>query len=905
MNFTHNQQIAVTHTGNLAVTAGAGSGKTHVLVERYLRLLTEGVQHAISTETVEPASSDILAITFTDKAAREMRERVRDTIEKRARAADTDHERAAWEEYRAQIEAARIGTIHAFCAALLRAQPVESGLDPQVAVLDEVEQGLLLAESIDATLRHTAQQASVAASQDSAFALLHKHFSLDELRTVLTEMVRGGGEVRAVVQELPDTPDALLAFWREQWAAAQAAALHELLHAPSWRSACDILQRLAPTAPAADNIGKQVCEIAESLAQIGADKTAASMPDFSPVSKINLRGGSKKGWQAPDDKDDAKNALRTLREVYQTQAELLERVPDDDLEHSAAQVTLALCSLYRHALAEYTQRKERQNALDFDDLEWRTCTLLESHAGVRARWQAEFQAILVDEFQDTNHVQRDIIDALTGFVAPQQNRTPELFVVGDAKQSIYRFRGADVSVFQDVAEHIARQGGQTVSLDISFRTHPLLLAWINRVAQAVLHREPDLAQPYEIQFERLEAHRKHPTFGRCVELHIIEDAENADAARTEEARILAERIKALQKGEEGKVVYDRNQECWRSPGYGDIAILCQASTVFGYYEAALREAGIPYLTTAGRGYYGRKEIQDLIHLLRVLNDTADELALVGVLRSPLFALDDDAIFGLRFANRQSLWTALMQSGEPSEPANPTQPPQPTPLEFARETLRDLHARRGHLSVVELLREALAATGYLATISGLPDGAQRRANVEKLLNAARQVGSTGLQAFSAYLEDLLKAEPREGEAPLEAEGSVRLMTIHKSKGLEFPIVVLPDLGRGTPPMRDTWLARRSYGLALRLRDNQGETQQLIAYQLALREEKRMERAERERLLYVALTRARDYLLLSGPAANKSNESWLSRLVAALGAPWEQGGPPPGAAGQLEVWQHTVK
>jgi ATP-dependent helicase/nuclease subunit A len=245
----------------------------------------------------------------------------------------------------------------------------------------------------------------------------------------------------------------------------------------------------------------------------------------------------------------------------------------------------------------------------------------------------------------------------------------------------------------------------------------------------------------------------------------------------------------------------------------------------------------------------------------------------------------------------------MQSGEPSEPADTAPLLEPVPLEFARETLRSLYARRGHLSVVELLREALAATGYLATISGLTDGARRRANVEKLLEAARRVGSTGLQAFSAYLEDLLRAEPREGEAPLEAEDSVRLMTVHKSKGLEFPIVVLPDLGRGTLAMRDVWLARRSYGLALRLHDNQDEAWQPTAYQLALREEKRMERAERERLLYVALTRAQDYLLLSGPAANKSNESWLSRLVAALDAPWEQGGPLAGTAGQLEVWRHV--
>jgi ATP-dependent helicase/nuclease subunit A len=705
-----------------------------------------------------------------------------------------------------------------------------------------------------------------------------------------------------VVEKLPHTADALLAYWRDQWSAAQAAALRELLHSPSWRDACATLQRLAPTAPAADHLGGQVCKIAEWLTQIDSGEAAASIPDFSLVANINLQRGSKKGWQAPGDKDDAKNALRALRDAYHSQGKLLEGIPADDLEHDAAQVTLALCSLYRHALAEYTHRKEQQNALDFDDLEWRTCELLNSYPDVRARWQAEFQAVLVDEFQDTNHVQRGIIYALTGFANGQQGHAPELFVVGDAKQSIYRFRGADVSVFRDVAEDIDKQGGQKVSLDISFRTHPPLLEWINRVTQAILYREPALAQPYEIQFERLEARRERPDFARCVELHIIEGAENADEARTTEARVLAERVKALVSGAEGQIVYDRDQGCWRTPGYGDIAILCQASTVFGYYETALREAAIPYLTTAGRGYYGRKEVQDLLHLLRVLNDTADELALVGVLRSPLFALDDAAIFRLRFANRHSIWAALMQSGEPPEPAD-IPAPTPTPLAFARETLRNLHARRGHLSVVELLREALAITGYLATISGLPDGAQRRANVEKLLEAARQVGSTGLQAFSAYLEDLLRAEPREGEAPLEAEGSVRLMTVHKSKGLEFPIVVLPDLGRGTLAMRDMWLARRSYGLALRLRDSQGEIQQPIAYQLALREEKRMERAERERLLYVALTRARDYLLLSGPAANKSNESWLSRMVTALEASWEQGGPPPGTAGQLEVWRHA--
>jgi ATP-dependent helicase/nuclease subunit A len=224
------------------------------------------------------------------------------------------------------------------------------------------------------------------------------------------------------------------------------------------------------------------------------------------------------------------------------------------------------------------------------------------------------------------------------------------------------------------------------------------------------------------------------------------------------------------------------------------------------------------------------------------------------------------------------------------------------LHFAATTLRHLHVMRARLTVPELLRECLARTGYLATISGLEDGARRRVNVEKLIEAARLAGGSGLRNFRDYLDTLLKAETREGEAPLEAEGSVRLMTVHRSKGLEFPIVVLPDMGRSTRGRFEPWLARRAYGLALQLRDERGEAETSAAYELARAEEARMERAERERLLYVALTRAKDYLMLSGPVGNKSGDDWLSRLVTALGSPWEAGGPPEGAMPPLTIFRH---
>ncbi len=901
MDVTPEQRCAIEQPGNLIVTAGAGSGKTYVLVERYLRLLLE---HATDTDSYDAA--DLLAITFTDKAAREMRTRVRTAVEDRARVAPRS-ERPAWEERRAAVEAARIGTIHSFCATLLRAHPAETGLDPRFGVLDEVESGLLIAESVELALSEAIQR--VPAERPDLMHLFAE-FGLDEMRSLLVALLQGGCEVRVAIADLPDSVALLRTQWDKRLHTVQATTLAELLHSVNWGKACATICRLAAVADAQDRLGEKVLNIASWLAQTEATTQAdlsespSSSPrsiDFTPIQTIKLNVGSKKNWPSAEVLSEAKTALRLLRETYNAYAIVLEIQPDPAQEERAARVTLGLRALYQQALELYTQRKEQNDQLDYDDLERRAVLLLTRYPSVRTRWRSELRAVLVDEFQDTNDEQRAIIYALTGLDQPDQrdDSHPGLFVVGDAKQSIYRFRGADVSVFRTVGQDLLAAGGQAVNLDSSFRMHPPLLDWINQTVAPIMDYQP-APQPYEVPYDPLKARRHVPPHTGCVELHIVNGGERADETRTTEAHTLAARLKALAEGAAGPVVLDKKGH-WRKPDYDDMALLFQASTVFEYYEQALREQNIPYLTTAGRGYYGRKEVQDLIHLLRVLNDPTDELSLVGVLRSPLFALEDATIVRLRFANAHSLWDALLNADAPPDAAEISDASTSSAaLSFAQATLRELYARRGQLTVVELLRTALVETGYMATISSLPDGERRCVNVEKLVEAARRTGGGGLSAFSAYLESLLLAESREGEAPLETQGSVRLMTIHRSKGLEFPIVVLPDLGRRGRSHKDIWLARRAYGLALQLRNETSEWQKPVAYQLALAQEQRMERAERERLLYVALTRARDYLLLSGAAAKHTGEDWLSQLVQVLGQPWESGGPEGGRYGELQVY-----
>lgn len=885
MNLTPEQRAAIEHDGRLVVTAGAGSGKTRVLVERYLRLLDD-------SGAPDPFAA-ILAVTFTEKAAREMRDRVRLALEQRARA-ETPAGRARRAGLAAAVEGARIGTIHGFCATLLRAHPVETGLDPRFAILDEVEAGLLLAESVDEALRDVVSARGGAEVAPTTLAagleVLLEEFGPAEVRAALVDLLRGGGETRAALRALPSDPAALLRHWHERLALARAEILDELFAGAPWRQAAAALLALAPIAPADDRIGAQVQAVVAWLNSL--DPQA---PDFAPLEALNLQGGSKRLWGNAGDLAAAREALRALREAYRAVAELLAFAPDPRIEERAALAALALRDLFHIADARYTQRKAALDRLDFDDLERRARDLLERHPHVRARWRAELRDVLVDEFQDTNDDQRAIIYALAGPSADPGAADPRLFVVGDGKQSIYRFRGADVSVFREVERDIQHWGGKRLALQTSFRAHATLVELINRVGERLFWR-PTAQHPFETPYEPLAAHRPAPPHSIVAEWHVLPDAGEAAERRAAEATLLAGRLADLVAGAAGPIVHDPHLG-WRPPTYGDIALLFQASTSFEPFETALRERGIPYLTTAGRGYYGRQEVLDLIHLLQTIDDPSNELALVGALRSPLFAVDDGAIMALKLSGAASLWEALLAAVEDGAAG--------AGVTFAARTLGELHAMRGRATVVELLREALDRTGYLATISALEDGERRRANVAKLLAAARLAGARGLRAFSEYLDMLLRVEAREGDAPLESHGAVRLMTVHRSKGLEFPIVALPDLGRAPPPLRERWLARRAYGLALQVRDPADEQRRPTAFLLARHTERQLERAERERLLYVALTRARDYLILSGAARSKSDDGWHAMLAAALGHPWETGGPPAGALGPLLVVRHDLR
>jgi ATP-dependent helicase/nuclease subunit A len=877
MDFTGEQAAAIyTLDRNLIVTAGAGSGKTRVLVERFIHLLDANPEWSLPS---------VVAITFTEKAAREMRDRVRAAIE-----AQIQIEPDRWLGHLAALNGARIGTIHSLCAQILRANPAEAELDPAFEVLDENEAAIVLDDAIDQTLARLARE-------DHPAAALLAAYGLPAVRSVLRR-----GALRSVAADvdrlLTGSADDLLESWGIMWEQSAAETITALRDNTDLDEA---LHYIRPSElPSDDKLSPVWRGILAEVDTLYAGDLANAVKSIEQMlGAIVLSGGKAANWGGEDGLKECKDTLKTIREILTTSQKSL-LPPPDELDQQAAEWLILWREAIRLAADEYSQIKTNRALLDFDDLEALTHHLLVSKPDVAARYSDEFRHVLVDEFQDTNGAQRDIVYQLVGI----QNQG-RLFVVGDPKQSIYAFRGADVSVFGAVRDDIKAHGGDDLPLATSFRTHSALVEAFNDLFERILCVSSGPCASYEVALDRrMNAFRpcepdRIPAQSCPITLIALKKPDDqklsAEEMRRWEACELADHLHGLVNS--GTPVWDRHlahddprvlyvpdfatgQGAYRPVEYGDIALLFQAMTNAPVYEDVFKAAGLPYVTVAGKGYYDRQEVWDLLNLLRALHNPADDLALAAALRSPLFGFSDDALFALRLVVGADgkpipLWDALF------DPAPLFPESEYVAREFACSVLTELRDLAGRASIAELLTRALNLTGYLATLTGLTDGARRRGNIEKLIKLARESGRVSLGAFNAYARDLTTREVREGEAAIEAAGAVTLMSVHASKGLEFPVVGLVDA---------SWSRGRSYencfaldpvaGAACKLPKDDHDTEPFI-WQWANVLSQQRDHAERRRLLYVGATRAQDYLIISGSLERLTAQTWLAQWLNALG------------------------
>ncbi len=888
------QKPAVEADGrDVVVTAGAGTGKTRTLVARYLRLLEGGVP-----------PRRIAAITFTKKAAREMRNRVREAIRDHLRTEGLDPSvQDYWRDLYTELDAARIGTIHGLCTEILRAHPAEAELDPRFEVLDEVQSALVSVEAVESAMAW--------AAEDESASHWFDHLGDRALRSLLDSLLRNRADVDEAFRSIGDDP---LAHWRDVLDSEQQASLRALLDDPEWLNAVAVLEHFAADNPA-DTFDIRRRAALAAIQGIETDLDIARR-DIGGIN-LGVGGSSIKNWPGgKDDLDEVKSSLKYVRTAW-TDAKVLA------LSLCSADETLAadlpsLLAIFDHMVGALEGLKRERNVLDFDDLETMARDLLSKREDVRLRWNDELHAVMVDEFQDTNARQQ----AIVGNLVPKGRR----FYVGDAKQSIYRFRGAVVTGMRTIRREVEADDGVCCALSRSYRSHDALVRAQNALLAPVLGVEEDPTKPFVEPFSKLEAERKSPPegmLGPFIELHLAPGSKGGGSLKRA-AEALTDRLIGLV--EDSRIMIDHADGSSRGLGYGDIAILCRASSSFGEYEEALGRAGVPYVTVSGRGYYDRPEIRDLLNAMRAIADPHDDLSLVGLLRSPAFAVSDPGIYRLCYeraglvnaGTSRSLWDHLsgaviaMSGGtvgrspgrnEDSAGGLPEAAAGLSPgaraggndlgpysaldlerLDRAWHAVNRLRALAGRVTVGELLDAILDGTAYVAMLRLAGDHRAAR-NVEKLLDEARESRLVGVGDFVEWVASISAAETREGEARALAEGMVRIQTIHSAKGLEFPIVALGDVAKAPGGSRGGLLIDRELGVLPRLEDESEEV--AAVYQLAgLRDSERAE-AESRRLLYVAVTRAKDMVLLSGTAERKRDGElgklggWLGTLAEVLG------------------------
>jgi len=883
------RQRAVTDADhNLLLQAGAGSGKTTTLIDRFGRLLSE-------------AGADVtrvVAVTFTDKAAGELKERLRDLCDAEADRAGTGIERDHWRRHRRSVDTAHIGTIHGFCSRLLHVHALRVGIDPLFEVLDETQAELLLQDTMRELVLGGLREGSPALRE------LVASLGLDHLVGALAVAVSQRAKI--VPGSLCASADDLLRRWNEAQAEEVRALLTQVRASPEVREAADVLRRIQPLdeADILADIRRQALEASEAALNEQTLPTQA-LPAWRRLADLPGVGNKgRKGNWPPEQLEHVRAAVAALTQA----ASQVRRVApaDEAVDPNAAALTAHFHAVLPRALQAYASTKRERSAVDFDDQLLLTRDLLRDHRDVREAEQRRFDHLLVDEFQDTDPVQREIIwylaedGASASCLGEVKLRPGKLFLVGDAKQSIYGFRGADVAVYAETRREFAAKqnaGCATLSLTANFRSQPRLVAFFNDLFShpEVMGTEPTGRAPFEAHYEPLQATRAAPEAGVDVSFLLAADP---DANLDELRERAADGIAAYVADGRGNVKVGKrgegDEETWQPADWQDFMILLPTMTGVQIYERALRRRRVPYYVVSGKGFFARPEVMDVVALLEVLDEPRNEVALARLLRAPCCGVSDEGLYWLAreggLAEGLRRLTGNVPAGSPVEKLAEGDCRR---AHRAARMIAELRAARHHLPLADLVERVLDATALPSIVATRFDGARGYANLRKVVEIAREFEGRGpvlLSRFVEHVETLRAEEIREGEAPAEEEqgNTVTLMTIHKAKGLQRPIVIVADLwrqprGGSSGPV----VLHPTVGPVLKAENAAGKlTAPPIAGAVAEAEAAR-DMAERRRLLYVALTRARDRLVISAPLKlNKDGVPsgggvWIDALFAAFG------------------------
>jgi len=819
---------------NIALLSGAGCGKTYVLARRFTELLLDGKDKS------DPLSR-LVALTFTEKAALEMSRRVREMLAQFASSAKKS-DRQRLRDWLNRLPEARISTIHSFCSSVLRSYAIEAGIDPAFSLCaDQLLADKMLTEATEQAII----QAVEARSPNACEALLLTSF--DELARQVFQLVQWRTEWKGSDY---DDPAETIRRWQAIKSAERLNALDSLASDKDWRDLIADARSLS-----CPNSEDKLAEQVEAVLKFASDPSSASPEDIAFLKDKLGKTGRADNWGGKDAMGRAKDTVSEA--VKRTKKVAIYFEHSGQLDLQSAQMLAALTGLAEQAKNIYARQKRRRGLLDFTDLLAETGKLLSDKPELREAIAGKIDQLLIDEAQDTSGFQLSLLERLMfGRPKGQSHPAGRLFVIGDAKQSIYRFRGAQVKVFEDLCVRLRES--QQEKLSISFRTHEAGVAFVNRLFK------PLLGQSYE----PIEANRKacppHPSVEILLASPGDQAIDKADQANDLQAQLTAQRICEIVTGGQ-KLVWDRKTENWREAQYGDIAILFARMTKSLAYERRLADAGIPYYVVAGTGFFKQQEIFDVLNALRAIDKPFDDIALVGLLRSSMVGMDDNALMSIAESMDPPYLPKLLECGPGAIGLNAE---QSEALDFALGMIEELGKLKDAVTIDELIRQILVRTGFEAVLLAQKRGKRLVGNIRQLIHRAASASADGmtLSEFIAQSGEYVMNEARHEQANVseEAGNVVRLMTVHKAKGLEFPVVIIPDINASRKGSNASLLNNPDWGLTVKIKDdrNDGSDDKPLFYRLAEAREKSLEAEEFIRQMYVAVTRHRDHLVIVG-------------------------------------------
>jgi len=887
IRYTDNQKKAHDLNRHIFVTAGAGSGKTAVLVNRYLKILLEK----------ELRVRNVVAITFTEKAAAEMRNRIAKKIDEMIENHGENDIRKL-RDIKEQLTSANISTIHSFCSRILREFAVEARVDAGFRIVHGIEQKMLLSDIIEDTLKEVAMR-DVNDHQRKELAFLLRVIGKDKLNKILVQLAEKRYEIELLRNELYSLSDSeLIDFWNN----FVANEFQRLLEHFSLNNLVEAFNSLLTVAE-----GKKTDEVSQLVENL--ESTSGYSQFTNAYDLANIVTTKSSGTIAKRDFIGSKANIAELESEIELICNFANEVKSLPIiaqsEQLLINVTRKIVEFYKLVMANYEKNKNQSGQLDFEDLQLKVKSLLED-SSISKRLAEKYPYIMIDEYQDTNKLQYNILKPLV-----ENYRTGNLFIVGDPKQSIYGFRNADVRVFEFTKKEIndyqkelnidflwedipvrAEKNEQQGELHLadSFRSLRDIVAFVNFIFEYIMGLENN--SEYDVDYEPLIKGRQNNEATGSVELILLPKKKPKKLLEPEietesEYEIIAERVKHLIAS--GHEIWERleGKEVARPIKYQDIAILLRSRGKLSELEFALEQAGIPFKVAGGIGFYQRQEIYDIYNYLQFLLNSHDDIALAGILRGPFFGISDAELYEISNYNivendnstsgDTGLWAKLNEY---------IQEQPPNSLTFRAWNILNCHLQiADRVSVPILIRTIFTQTGAIGTISAGPKGTQALGNYEKLLGIARDFersGFSNLFDFVEQLKILIDEEEREEQADIQFDkDAVQIMTVHAAKGLEFPVVFLPYANKqfnyDVEPFLDDALG---IGLSPSDPENNYQKSEPAITEFIKERNRNKTIAEEKRNFYVAATRARDMLIISGEFPEQNRPSWMKWTCDAL-------------------------